>query len=97
MLVTNPPWRIVFPFAMWSIWKSRKNVIFSNKRRNPNLDGDILNQALEFMHYVSTPRVPMQKVLRGVCWEKLPEGWVKLNTDGSVDRGQWVGLLWRGH
>lgn len=32
----------------------------------------------------------MQKVMRRICWEKLPEYWLKLNTDGSVEGGSGI-------
>ena len=25
----KPPWNVVYPFAVWNIWKSRNNVVFS--------------------------------------------------------------------
>lgn len=61
--------------------------VFNSIRRNPKLAGDILNQAWEFIHCGATPRASVQKVLRRISWEKLLEGWLKLNTDGSVEGG----------
>ena len=87
LLASNPPWRYIFPFAVWNIWKSRNRFVFSRLRRNPKLAGDILNQVWEFVHCGATPRASVQKVLRRICWEKPPEGWLKLNTDGSVEGG----------
>ncbi|XP_075663106.1 uncharacterized protein LOC142632618 [Castanea sativa] len=87
LLAANPPWRIMFPFAMWNIWKSRNGFVFSNKSSNPKLAGVILNQAWEFIHCVSSLRVSTRKVMRSFCWEKPPEGWLKLNTDGLAEEG----------
>ena len=87
LLVANPPWRFNFPFAVWNIWKSRNRFVFNSIRRNPKLAGDILNQAWEFVHCGATSKASMQKTLRRICWEKPLEGWLKLNTDGSVEGG----------
>ena len=47
---TQPPWKVVFAFAVWHVWKSRNNLIFNGKSRNPKLALVIVNQALEFFH-----------------------------------------------
>ena len=43
-----PPWKVIFPFAVWNVWKSRNNLVFNGKSRNPKLALVIVNQALEF-------------------------------------------------
>ena len=79
---------------------------FCNKKnRNPSLAIEIVKQALEYYHCVASPRLQTQKVLKGIRWERPPQGWMKLNTDGAVngnpdlagcgdvvrdDLGQWV-------
>ena len=80
----NPPWNILFPVAVWNLWKSRNILIFKRKSQNPNLSNEIVNQAVEFLCYVASPRSPTQVVTRGIRWEKPAMGWKKLNTDGSV-------------
>ena len=80
-------------------------MVFNNKNRNPRLALEIVKQALEYYHCVASPRLQTRKVLKGIRWERLPQGWVKLNTDGSAngtselagcggvirnDEGQWI-------
>ena len=94
----NPPWRILFPFAVWLIWK------------NPKLAVEIVNQVMEYMHCVSFSRMPVYKRVNRMCYECPPKGWMKLNADGlfvgnlSVvgyggvvrdDRGRWVARFTR--
>ena len=57
LVAANPPWKIVFPFAVWNIWKSKNKFVFNRKNRNPNLAVEIVNQATEFIHFVSSPRL----------------------------------------
>ena len=58
LITANPQWKIVFSIAVWNIWKTRNKFVFSRKSRNPNPAGEILNQAMEFIHCVSSPRAP---------------------------------------
>ena len=105
LCATQPPWKVVFPIAIWNVWKSRNNTVFNKKNRNPSLAIEIVKQALEYYHCVASPRLQTRKVLKGIRWERPPQGWMKLNTDGSVngnpslagcggmirdDSGQWI-------
>jgi len=100
------PWKIRFPFAVWNIWKTINDFVFQRKRLNPQLDLLIIYQVIEFLHCIASPRVPIQKTVQRIRWEKPPAGWMKLNTDYSVcgnpsvvgcggvirnDRGLWIG------
>ena len=42
------------------------------------------NQAEEFTHCVSSPRLLKHWVVKNIHWEKPPKGWMKLNTNGSA-------------
>ena len=102
---TQPPWKVVFSFTVWNVWKCRNNVVFNGKSRNPKLDLVIVNQAIEFFHCLSSPRLLTRNVLKRIRWEKHIQGCWKLNTDGSCcgntslascggvirdDAGRWV-------
>ena len=77
-------WSIFFSFAIWMIWKSRNQVIFSGKAQNPKLPFEIENLCTEFMCCVSSPRCPVPRVVVTCRWEKPPKGWIKLNMDGCA-------------
>ena len=57
-------------------------MVFNGKSRNPKLDLVIINQAVEFFHCLSSPRLMTRKILRRIRWEKPVQGWWKLNIDG---------------
>ncbi|KAL0000246.1 hypothetical protein SO802_019848 [Lithocarpus litseifolius] len=80
----NPPWKMVYPFALWNLWKCRNNTVFNRKSQNPRLVAEIIQQTLEFMYCVSSPRGPTRSLIKRVRWERPPEGWCKLNTDGAA-------------
>lgn len=77
------PWKYVFPFALWNIWKSRNDLVFNRKGRSPNLAVDVVYQAKEYLHYVANPRLQTRRVTKCIQWERPEQGWKKLNTDGS--------------
>lgn len=98
-------WSILFPFAIWLIWKHRNQVVFKNKGINPTLAKVVTMQALEFFHCVNYLRNNRHLVIKQVRWERPGEGWLKLNMDGAAsdslksagagdvvrdDRGNWV-------
>ncbi|KAF3970649.1 hypothetical protein CMV_005672 [Castanea mollissima] len=76
-------WRILFPFAVWSIWKSRNQSVFNGKSQNPRLATSIRAQAFEFLCCAASPRQAVCNVIKQIRWERPPNGWKKLNTDGS--------------
>ena len=69
-LNVTPPWKIVFSFALWSNWKSRNNFVFNRRSRNPKLAVEIINQAVEYYHCVTGPRMQTRRVLKRIHWEK---------------------------
>ena len=75
---------MLFSFTIWIIWKSRNQLVFSGKAQKPNLTSDIVYQTTKFMYYVSSPRNPIRRVVITCRWERPPEGWMKLNSDGCV-------------
>lgn len=77
------PWNILFPYAIWMIWKQRNHVCFSNKRPNPNLDKVVTKLAIEFLLCGSKPNRNIHMVVKQVRWEKPDPDWFKFNTDGA--------------
>ena len=102
----HPPWKIIFPFAIWLSWKHRNEAVFRNQLLQPNVHKDALFRALEFQHCGLNPELlGCRKVVR-IKWEKPQTGWAHLNTNGSAignpgragygglirnDRGEWMG------
>ena len=80
----KPPWRIMFNFAVWSIWKSKNSFVFNRNSPNSNLHKEIHNLAAEFMFCVTSSRNPIHKISKRIRWEKPQIGWKKLNIDGSI-------------
>ena len=100
-----PPWKLLYSFAIWHIWKSRNNYVFNGKPANPRLAIEITNQAMEFMYCYSSSKAPNGRTSKLVRWEKPPSGWTKLNMNGASlgnlgvagcggimrdERGNWV-------
>ena len=75
---------MIYPFAVWNIWKSRNSFVFNRKNQSPRLAADIFNQTMELMYRACSPRGPAQYIIKEVRWERPPEGRSKLNTDGAV-------------
>ena len=61
---TGLPWKVVFPIAIWNIWKSRNVFNFSGKARSPNLVVEIVYQANEYLHCMASPRQEIHKIIR---------------------------------
>ena len=41
------PWRNLFPFAIWALWKHRNKLVFENTTLNHSLHKSCINQAIE--------------------------------------------------
>ncbi|KAL0007753.1 hypothetical protein SO802_009255 [Lithocarpus litseifolius] len=80
----NMPWKVVFPFAVWLIWKSRNHSMFRGKNMSSNFAADILKQVTEYVHCAASPRALTHKSIQQIRWERPLGGWKKQNTDGSV-------------
>lgn len=79
----HPPWNIIFSFAVWAIWKSRNQFVFSNHSQNPHMAKDIMSKSVEFFFCTYSKKGKPHTVIKQVHWSKPEQGWMKLNTDGS--------------
>lgn len=75
------PWRYLFPFALWTIWKHQNHVVFENIPSDPRISSSCIHQAREFFFCTGKgQKLRHQRVIL-VCWRKPPQGWFKLNSD----------------
>lgn len=79
----SPPWKIIFSFAVWNLWKNRNQAVFKRWPQNSNLVQDIINSAVEFFHCAVSTKHFQPRVTIQVRWERPDQGWMKINTDGS--------------
>ena len=77
------PWNLIFPLVVWSIWKHRNKVMFENVPLNLNLHRFCLNEAREYFYCIAKSGRKKQLTSILVKWNKPPEKWFKLNTDGA--------------
>lgn len=82
------PANTIFLYTVWAIWKARNNLIF-NKQRSPATitAKTALTNAMEFKsatsnwQFAASPRPSAP-----ATWIPPPDGFFKLNSDGSVQR-----------
>lgn len=95
------PWSSIFPFAVWSLWKHRNNVVFQNTTINPNLHSICLKLATEFHYCLGKGQISKRHSVIPVCWDKPQVGWFKLNSDGAsfgnLGKAGGRGLIWDSH
>ena len=97
---------------LWSIWKSRNNVVFCNERLPlavPLIRAKKASAEWRIRHKLThsfqpslhpAPTHPLKKT-HWVAWKKPPQGFIKLNSDGSKVHqqasGGFVMRNWKGH
>ena len=79
----HPPWKFVFLFAIWMLWKQRNKTIFHNRNYSSNLTAQITSQASDFYWCAADWRVANSFTLKDIRWERPRSNWSKLNTNGS--------------
>ena len=75
---------MLFPQPLWLIWLQRNKVIFRNGNFDVNLAGHCIKKGAEFFAIMPKNPIKPNRVLTRVYWTKPQEGWVKLNSNGSV-------------
>ncbi|KAL0016783.1 hypothetical protein SO802_003852 [Lithocarpus litseifolius] len=80
----QPPWKILFYFTIWLLWKHRNDVVCRNQCAQSNAQREALFRALEFLHCGLNVKISgCRKVVR-MRWEKPQVGWARLNIDGTA-------------
>lgn len=75
-------WKYIFLFAVCTIWLKRNLVVFNNKNPHSTIVVKIRNKASEYVLCALCPKNMIRLVDRLKRWERLRNGWRKLNTDG---------------
>ncbi|CAN0919129.1 Putative ribonuclease H protein At1g65750, partial [Linum grandiflorum] len=81
--------KLIFGVTLWSLWKTRNNEVFTNTTTTPLATS---SRILAWLQIVSDAHSCMNSVIDGggtiverdIRWKPGPEGWMTLNTDGSV-------------
>ncbi|KAK8995316.1 hypothetical protein V6N11_069754 [Hibiscus sabdariffa] len=86
-------WGEQFAVYLWMLWKDRCNRIF-NDSYVPQFDFRKVSENLTFEYVKVNTKVPNHapKLRAMGGWDRPPEGWIKINTDGAVcgDQHIWV-------
>lgn len=80
----QPPWKMLFSFTIWLLWKHRNDYVFRNQRIQSNVHREALFYALEFLHCGLNGKISGCRKIVRIRWEKPQEGWARLNTDGAA-------------
>lgn len=70
----HPPYKLLYSFNVWHIWKNRNNYVFNGKQPNPKLATKITNQAMELLYYYAASKASNGSINKLVRWEKPPRG-----------------------
>ena len=77
-------WCHFFLLGLWNLWLQRNKKAFKQQPSNPNLVQVVEMQSRELLYCVLETNTGLVRLLKQIQWLKPPEGWHKLNTDGSV-------------
>ena len=77
------PWCLFFLLGIWHLWLQRNRKIFGPHFMNSSSVQQVEMQTREFLYCIAEPRKGNTKIPRLVKWLKPPDGWWKLNTNGS--------------
>ena len=78
------PWKILFVMGVWHIWLHRNEVTFRSGRVDNASYRRCIKESAEFFSLGINCKVQKLKSVIPVGWTKPPEGWDKLNSNGSV-------------
>ncbi|OMO90214.1 Endonuclease/exonuclease/phosphatase [Corchorus olitorius] len=86
----NIPWKVVFPFIVWRIWNMRNKIL--NGESPPNFAHVVestRNQIVEFFACSNMANNTSNKRTILIGWVPPPEGYIKINTNGSSQGNPW--------
>ena len=52
ILFNGIPWKTLFTFTIWALWKHRNRVVFENTTLNPNLHKTSTRQAIDYFYCI---------------------------------------------
>ena len=81
--INGIPWSIIFPLAVWNLWKHRNCMVFQNSPLNLNLHSICMKAATEYFYCMGKWPTSKRHSIIPICWDKPQEGWFKLNSDGA--------------
>ncbi|OMO52011.1 reverse transcriptase [Corchorus capsularis] len=99
-------WRMRVAFTCWYIWKSRCEAVFNKCDINPDLVVMRINRAIQEFEWaekqkfkLDCPRTMGREEVE-TKWIKPPDGWLKVNSDGSFCskiKSAGIGIVSRNH
>ncbi|KAM3698353.1 hypothetical protein ACB098_06G182400 [Castanea mollissima] len=78
------PWGIVFPMGVWHLWLQQNTCVFKFGTLDTKVAEKCIQSTAEFFAVGTRIKLPISRSIIPVAWRKPPEGWAKLNTDGSA-------------
>ena len=81
--ISSIEWSILFPFALWTLWLHRNNIVFGRAPNHQDLKAETLAKATEFLYIgINGKQIRTRQTIQ-VRWLCPPTNWFKLNTDES--------------
>ena len=80
------PWRIFFPIGFWQLWLHINNFVFKIGKVEHLCFKRCIKDSAKYYSIGFNAKLQKAKVVIPIGWMKPPEGWVKLNSGGSVMR-----------
>ena len=87
---TTKNWNTIFIISCWFLWTWRNKAIFENyfhQPKNPIMVIQNFTSQIDLCSTIPPHRILQRKETIYVGWDKPPEGWIKLNSDGACKGG----------
>lgn len=82
--VHNIPWKVLSAFTLWQIGLTRNNTIFAREELYNKVPNKGMCKAMEYFAILAPIKFFQSFNIVGVRWHPPPQGWFKLNTNGSM-------------